>query len=102
MDPDIFATNALLNLNTNMLGTNALSNVLSPGMFNESFIWASFFWGTIGGGYLLFARKQRSIPCFLGGVAMIAVSFFISSWFWMSITSIAIMVGVYVMMKQEG
>ncbi len=68
-------------------------------LLNESFLFASLFWGTIGSGYLLYARKQREIPPFIGGVAMIAVSF-MSSWFWMSVISIAIMVGVWQIMKQ--
>jgi hypothetical protein len=69
-------------------------------MLNESFLFASLFWGTLGGGYLLYARKQREIVPFVGGVAMIAVSFLVTSWFWMSVICIALMFAVWQLVRQ--
>ena len=69
-------------------------------MLNESFLFASLFWGTLGGGYLLYARKQREIVPFVGGVAMIAVSFLVTSWFWMSLICIALMFAVWQLVRQ--
>ena len=67
---------------------------------NQNFLFASLFWGTVGGGYLIYARKQREITPLLGGVAMIAVSFLVTSWLWMSLACLALMVGVWQMLKQ--
>ena len=67
---------------------------------DTNFLFASLIWGTVGGGYLLYARKQREIVPFIGGVAMIAASFMVTSWFWMSVICIALMAGVYLMVKQ--
>ena len=69
-------------------------------LLNTKFLFASLIWGTVGGGYLLYARQQRAPTPFLGGVAMIAVSFLISSWFWMSLICIALMVGVHQSVKR--
>ena len=67
---------------------------------NTKFLFASLIWGTVGAGYLLYARQQRAPVPFVGGVAMIAVSFVVGSWFWMSVICIAMMVGVYELMKR--
>ena len=69
-------------------------------LLNEKFLFASLIWGSVGCGYLLYARRQREIVPFLGGVAMIAVSCLVGSWFWMSLICLALMVGVYLLVKQ--
>ena len=69
-------------------------------LLDAHFLFASLLWGSVGAGYLLYARKQRLIVPFIGGVAMIGVSYFISSWVWMSVVSIALMVAVYQLMKR--
>ena len=69
-------------------------------MLNAQYLFASLLWGSVGGGYLLYARKQREVVPFLGGVAMIAVSFFVTSWFWMSLVCLALMAGVWRLMQQ--
>jgi hypothetical protein len=70
------------------------------GLLDEHFLLASLLWGSVAGGYLLYARKQREIPPFLGGVAMMAASFLVTSWFWMSVICVGLMVGVYLTMKR--
>jgi type II secretory pathway component PulF len=69
-------------------------------LLNAHFLFASLFWGSVGAGYLLYARRQRMVVPFIGGVAMIAVSYFISSWVWMSVVCIALIVGVYQLVKR--
>jgi len=58
------------------------------------------FWGAIAGGYLVYVWKQRSLIPFLGGLALTAASFFISSALLMSLASIAIMLAVWWLLKQ--
>jgi len=70
-------------------------------LLDEHFLFASLLWGSVGAGYLLYARKQREIVPFLGGLVMIGVSCFVGSWFWMSILCLVLMVGVYQAMKQR-
>ncbi len=72
----------------------------SDSLMHEHFLFASMFWGAVAGGYLLYARKQWEVMPFIGGVAMMTVSFIVVSWFWMSLASIAIMVAVWWLCKQ--
>jgi hypothetical protein len=67
---------------------------------NENFLWASFFWGSIATGYLIYGWKQKALMPFLGGLAMTAASFLIGSVLWMSAACIAVMAMVYWLAKQ--
>jgi hypothetical protein len=69
-------------------------------LLDEHFLFASLLWGSVGAGYLFYARKQRMIVPFVGGVAMIGVSYFISSWVWMSVVCIALIVAMYQLIKR--
>jgi hypothetical protein len=76
------------------------NGVQTDSLMDEHFLFASMFWGAVAGGYLVYARKQREVMPFIGGVAMMAVSFMVGSWFWMSLASIAIMVAVWWLGRQ--
>jgi len=69
-------------------------------LLDEHFLFASLLWGSVGAGYLFYARKQREIVPFIGGVMMIGVSYFVGSWFWMSMLCLALVAGVYQLKKQ--
>lgn len=58
-------------------------------------LFASMFWGAIASGYLIYGWKQKRGPALWGGIAMMALTYFIGSAMWMSLASIAIMVGVW-------
>jgi hypothetical protein len=68
--------------------------------FNSNVLFASLFWGSVGVGYFIYGKKQRSWPAMVGGVAMIAVSYLVGLASVMSVSSIAIMAGVYVLIKR--
>ena len=68
--------------------------------FDSSFLFASLLWGSIGAGYWIYAKKQREMMPMIGGVAMIAVSYFVSSWLLMSLLCVALMVAVHRLMKR--
>ena len=68
--------------------------------FNSNVLFASLFWGSIGVGYFIYGKKQRSWPPMVGGIAMIVVSYFVGLVTLMSLASIAIMAGVYVLIKR--
>ena len=63
--------------------------------FNENFLFASLFWGTIAGGYLIYGWKQKALMPFLGGLAMTAASILISSAALMSLACVSIILAVY-------
>jgi hypothetical protein len=109
----LFATNSpapITPANTNFIDPeivddnpqgNQLMEVMKKGgikthnLLDQHFLFASLLWGSVGAGYLLYARKQRQIVPFIGGVTMIGVSYFVGSWLWMSLLCIALMVAVY-------
>ena len=69
-------------------------------IFDPNFLFASLLWGSVGVGYCIYGRKQQEIVPFAGGLAMIAVAYFVSSALLMSLISIALMVAVYLLMKR--
>lgn len=69
-------------------------------MFNASFLFASLIWGSVGMGYFVYGKKQGSWVPMIGGVLMMALSYFISSALLMSLACVALMVGVYFLLKQ--
>ena len=73
------------------------------GAFNisASSLFASVFWGAIGGGMALFGKKQRSWIPMGCGLAITAVSYFVNSAVLMSLTCLAILGAMYWMKKQD-
>jgi hypothetical protein len=53
---------------------------------------ASFFWGTIGGGFAIYGKKQSSMASLFGGIAIIGCSYFFESALWMSIVCATLVV----------
>jgi hypothetical protein len=76
-----------------------VNNLINIGGWSESFLWASMIWSSIAGGYLIYGWKQRSLIPFIGGLAMTAAAFLVSP-LPMSLISIAIMYGVWWLMKR--
>ena len=69
-------------------------------LFDTKFLLASLIWGSVGVGYFIYGKKQQEIVPLFGGLAMIAVSYFVSSALLMSLISIALMVGVHVLVRR--
>ena len=69
-------------------------------LLNQKFLLASCVWGAVASGYLIYGWRQRATIPFLGGVAMTAASFFITSALQMSLACIALMFAVYWLLKQ--
>jgi hypothetical protein len=78
----------------------SLNQTLNPSLLDQNFLWASVFWGGVAGGYCLYGWRQKSGIPLAGGAAMTAASFLLSA-FWMSVASIAIMFGVWWLMKRD-
>jgi hypothetical protein len=69
-------------------------------MFNANFLFASLIWGSVGMGYFIFGKKQTSWVAMIGGVLMMAASYFVGSALLMSLVCIGLMAGVYFLLKQ--
>ncbi|HWW02847.1 MAG TPA: hypothetical protein VNZ64_24320 [Candidatus Acidoferrum sp.] len=69
-------------------------------MFNTSFLFASLVWGSVGVGYFIYGKKQSSWAPMVGGVLIIAISYFVASALLMSLLCLALIAGVYLVLKQ--
>lgn len=65
---------------------------------NASNLWAAIFWGAVGSGYFIYGWRQKSAIPLAGGVAISLVCFFPA--LWMTLASLAIMAGVWWLLKQ--
>lgn len=92
IDTNIVSDNPQLNRLLNELKKEGAQ---STSLVDERFLFASLLWGSVGMGYLLYARRQRMITPFIGGLAMIGISYFVGSWLWMSLLCTALIVAVY-------
>jgi len=69
-------------------------------MFNANFLFASLIWGSVGMGYFIYGKKQSSWAPMVGGVLMMAASYFVGSALLMSLVCVGLIVGIYVLLKQ--
>jgi hypothetical protein len=69
-------------------------------MFNANFLFASLVWGSVGLGYFIYGKKQTSWPAMIGGIIMMASSYFVGSALWMSLICLGLIVAVYFLLKQ--
>jgi len=69
-------------------------------MFNTHFLFASLIWGSIGVGYFIYGKKQSSWVPMIGGLLMIAASYFVMSAFLMSLVCIGLMAAIYMLLKR--
>lgn len=69
-------------------------------MFNTNFLFASLIWGSVGVGYFIYGKRQHSWAPMVGGVVMVAISYLVGSALLMSLLCLALMAGVYLLLKQ--
>jgi hypothetical protein len=69
-------------------------------LFNSSFLFASLFWGSVGVGYFIFGKKQGEMMPLIGGIVMVAESYFVSSWLLMTLICVALIAAIYFLMKR--
>ena len=68
-------------------------------MFTANYLFVSLIWGSIGVGYIIYGKKQKSWLPMLGGAGMIAASYFAGSAFLMSLICCGLIVTVYLLLK---
>jgi len=69
-------------------------------VLDSKFLFASLVWGSIGVGYFIYGKKQQATMPMVGGAVMVAISYLVGSWFWMSLFCLALMFAVYWLVKQ--
>ena len=61
---------------------------------------ASLFWGALGTGFWIYGWKQKDMTAWFGGVALIAISYFVSSAWVMSGLAVVAIAAVYWIKKR--
>ena len=69
-------------------------------LFDTNYLFASLLWGSIGVGYFVYGKRQRSVVPLVGGMLMIAASYFAPDVLLMSLLCAGLMVAVYVLVKR--
>lgn len=64
-------------------------------IFDPNYLFASLIWGSVGVGYFIFGKRQQSLPALLGGLLMVAASYFAPSVLVMSLVCLGSMAAVY-------
>ena len=82
-----------------MPGHASNAALATAGFFNAQFLFASLFWSSVGVGYWIYGKRQSAMSAMLGGVAMIAVAYFIASAVWMTLVCLGIAAAVYWLLK---
>ena len=62
---------------------------------SSSFLIASLWWGSVGFAFSLFGWRQKEAVPLVGGIAMMALSYMVSSALYMSLASIALIGGIF-------
>ncbi len=63
--------------------------------FDSNSLFASLLWGSIGSGFAIFGKKQGEPITLFGGIALVAISYFIESALIMSLASAALIAGIF-------
>ena len=66
---------------------------------SSSMLIASLIWGTIGSGFAIYGWRQKDMLPLWGGIALVAVSYFIESALIMSIVSVLLIVAIFWLRK---
>jgi len=74
---------------------------LLPFPISAGYLILSLIWSTVGTGMWIYGKKQRSGPALFGGIALIAISWLISSAIWMSVVAIGIIAAAYFWAQQD-
>lgn len=70
-------------------------------LFNTGLLLSSLVWGSIGVGCVIYGKKQTEAVPLIGGLALVAVSYFVPSALWMSLVSL-LLIGGMVAAKRLG
>jgi hypothetical protein len=81
-------------MDTNTLNSYANGSG-SPFSFSTAYLIASLIWGSIGAGFCIYGKKQRSAPSWIGGLALVGITYFIPNVLWMSLAAVGIIAGIW-------
>ena len=75
--------------------------MLPTNLFHTDSLLSSLIWGSLGVGCVIYGKKQTEAVPLIGGLALVAVSYLVSSALWMSLVSL-LLIGGMVAAKKLG
>lgn len=69
-------------------------------MFDTNTLLASLIWGTVGTGYIVYGKKQAAAVPLVGGLTLVALSYFIGHPLLLSLVSISLIVAMHWLMRR--
>jgi hypothetical protein len=69
---------------------------------SPSYLFAALIWGSIGMGFAIYGKKQRSAVPLVGGIALMGISYVITSAIYMSLAGAALLAGIFWVGKYYG
>jgi hypothetical protein len=69
-------------------------------LFDPGFLFASLIWGSVGVGYFIYGKRQQSFVPMIGGILMIAASYFVVSVWVMSLVCVSLIAAVHGLLRQ--
>ena len=60
----------------------------------SSTLFASLIWGSIGMGFAIYGKKQRTTAPLVGGIMLMGISYFIGSALLMSVVGVVLVAGI--------
>jgi len=69
---------------------------------NANTLFASLLWGSVGFGFFIYGKKQAALIPVIGGISLMAVSYLIPNWLWMSGSSVGLIGAVWLLQKRFG
>jgi hypothetical protein len=67
---------------------------------SASSLFASLIWGSIGFGLFIYGKKQRVPAPLFGGIAIMGLTYFVSSALYMSLAGTGVIAGIYLLSKR--
>jgi hypothetical protein len=67
--------------------------------FSTSFLLMSLLWGTVGGGYFIYGKKQGEWLPMVGGGLLVGVSCLVGSALYLTLISVALIAAMHYLMK---
>ena len=63
------------------------------------YLFTALVWGSIGLGFFIFGKKQKSAGPLVGGIILMGASYFAKTPLMLSIVSLVIIAGIYVLKR---
>jgi len=63
-------------------------------MGSSGYLFAALIWGSVGLGFAIYGKRQRAIAPLVGGIALMGISYLISSALYMSVVGVLLVAAI--------